>query len=96
MLTGDCLLAWQGVLYSWSKNNMEQRDKPKGLPCVSSCEGDVKKGADGKWVPPGVLCPVHIGRHAKVLQARDAGVPLSELRAPVFSKVARLRWCRQV
>ena len=63
---------------------------PKGLPCVSSCEGDVKKGTDGKWVPPSVLCPVHIGRHAKVLQARDAGVLVGELRAPVFSKVAKI------
>ena len=75
--------------YSWSKNNKEQRDKPKGLPCVTGCKGSVKKGADGKWVAPSVLCPVHIGRHAKLLQSLDAGVSVEELKAPVFSKVAR-------
>ena len=76
--------------YSWSKNNKEQRDKPKGLPCVTGCKGSVKKGADGKWVAPSVLCPVHIGRHAKLLQSLDAGVSVEELKAPVFSKVARI------
>ena len=76
--------------YSWSKNNKEQRDKPKGLQCVTGCKGELKKGADGKWVAPCVLCPVHIGRHAKLLQALDAGVSVEELRAPVFSKVARI------
>ena len=74
--------------YSWSKNNKEQRDKPKGLPCVTGCKGEMKKGADGKWVAPSVLCPVHIGRHAKLLQSLDAGVSVEELKAPVFSKVA--------
>lgn len=76
--------------YSWSKNNKEQRDKPKGLPCVTGCKGEMKKGADGKWVAPSVLCPVHIGRHAKLLQSLDAGVSVEELKAPVFSKVARI------
>ena len=79
---------WQAVRYSWSKNNKEQRDKPKGLPCVTGCKGEMKKGADGKWVAPSVLCPVHIGRHAKLLQSLDAGVSVEELKAPVFSKVA--------
>ena len=79
---------WQAVRYSWSKNNKEQRDKPKGLPCVTGCKGEMNKGADGKWVAPSVLCPVHIGRHAKLLQSLDAGVSVEELKAPVFSKVA--------
>ena len=74
-------------MYSWSKNNSEQRDKPKGLPCVTGCKGAIKQGIDGKWVEPSVLCPVHIGWHAKVLQARDACVAVAELKAPVFSKV---------
>ena len=81
---------WQMVAYTWTKNNPEGRDKPKGLQCVTGCEGAIKKGADGKWVAPRVLCPVHIGWHAKVLQARDAGVPVEELEAPVFCKVAQL------
>lgn len=76
-------------MYTWTKNNPEQRDTPKGLACVDGCEGDVKKGADGKWVAPKTLCPVHIGWHSKTLQARDACVPVAELKAPVFSKVAR-------
>lgn len=38
---------------------------------------------------PCVLCPAHLGWHAKVLQARDACVPVSELHSPVFSTVAR-------
>ena len=80
---------WQAVMYTWTKNNPEQRDTPKGLACVDGCEGDVKKGADGKWVAPKTLCPVHIGWHTKTLQARDACVPVAELKAPVFSKVAR-------
>ena len=82
--------ALQGVMYTWTKNNPEQRDKPKGLACVSGCQSKVTKGADGKWVAPHVLCPVHIGWHAKVLQARDAGVTVEVLKAPVFSKVAQL------
>ena len=57
---------------------------------MTGCEGGVKKGTDGKWVAPCILCPVHIGLHAKALQARDAGVSPEELKAPVFSKVARL------
>ena len=81
---------WQEVRYAWSKNNKEQRDKPKGLACVTGCEGGMKRGADGEWAAPRCLCPVHIGRHAKLLQARDAGVSVEELKAPVFSKVAQV------
>ena len=81
---------WQEVRYAWSKNNKEQRDKPKGLVCVTGCEGGMKRGADGEWAAPRCLCPVHIGRHAKLLQARDAGVSVEELKAPVFSKVAQV------
>ena len=78
-------------MYTWTKNNPEKRDKPKGLACVSGCQGKVVMGADGKWVAPHVLCPVCIGWHAKVLQARDAGVTVEVLKAPVFSKVAQLK-----
>ena len=77
-------------MYTWTKNNPEKRDKPKGLACVSGCQGKVMTGADGKWVAPTVLCPVCIGWHAKVLQARDAGVTVEALKAPVFSKIAQL------
>jgi len=85
-----CARALQGVMYTWTKNNPEKRDVPKGLACVSGCQGKVTKGADGKWVAPRVLCPVCIGWHAKVLQARDAGVTVEALKAPVFSRVAQL------
>ena len=56
---------------------------------MTGCVGDVKKDAEGKWMKPCVLCPAHLGWHAKVLQARDACVPVSELHSPVFSTVAR-------
>ena len=75
--------------YSWEKNNPEGRYKPAGLPCVTGCAGDVKQDAMGKWIKPCVLCPAHLGWHAKALQARDACVPVGELQSPVFSTVAR-------
>ena len=81
----------QGVMYTRTKNNPEKRDKPKGLACVSGCQGKVMTGADGKWVAPTVLCPVCIGWHAKVLQARDAGMTVEALKAPVFSNIAQLK-----
>ena len=52
-------------MYTWTKNNPEKRDKPKGLACVSGCQSKVVTGADGKWEAPTVLCPVCIGWHAK-------------------------------
>ena len=54
--------------YSWEKNNPEGRYKPAGLPCVTGCAGDVKQDAMGKWIKPCVLCPAHLGWHAKALQ----------------------------
>ncbi|EOD25628.1 hypothetical protein EMIHUDRAFT_457487 [Emiliania huxleyi CCMP1516] len=70
-------------------SNQRWDSLPAGLPCVTGCVGDVKKDAEGKWMKPCVLCPAHLGWHAKVLQARDACVPASELHSPVFSTVAR-------
>ena len=68
--------------YHWTKNNPEGRDKPSGLACVTGCGGNVVRDAAGKWVRPRSLCPAHIGEHAKVLQARDAGVAVDELEGP--------------
>ena len=56
---------------------------------MTGCTGDVKQDAMGKWIKPCVLCPAHLGWHAKALQARDACVPVGELQSPVFSTVAR-------
>jgi hypothetical protein len=73
-----------------SKNNREQRDKPTALACATGCPGAICMDKDGKWVRGSKLCPVHMGRHAHCLHARDAGVSCDELDCPVFSTVLRI------
>jgi hypothetical protein len=76
-----------------TKNNPEQRDRPaKPLQCPSGCTlgGDsLKVSADGKLVGGGSLCPAHLKLWLKGLQARDAGVAVSELKGPVYGDSAR-------
>jgi hypothetical protein len=71
-----------------SKNNREGQDRPRGLHGRTG-GGAVKRGADGKWVLPEKLCPVRLAEHARVLLARDAGVVVAQLEAPVFSDCRR-------
>tara|TARA_B110001452_G_scaffold267342_1_gene276849 strand:- start:1957 stop:4386 length:2430 start_codon:yes stop_codon:yes gene_type:complete len=72
-----------------SKNNREGTDRPYGVPCPSTCTGDVQRGEDGRWVR-GCTCPVHLLKHARVLQARDAGVAVEELESAVFADCLRI------
>lgn len=73
-----------------SKNNREGQDRPRGLHGRTGA-GAVKRGADGKWVLPEKLCPVRLAAHAQVLLARDAGVEVAQLEAPVFSDCRRIK-----
>ena len=72
-----------------SKNNREGTDRPYGVMCPSSCQGGVLRCDDGKWTAKS-LCPVHLLQHARVLQARDAGVAVADLEAPVYSECRRI------
>ena len=73
-----------------SKNNREGYDRPIGLPCITGCCGEISRDAAGGWVK-GRLCPAHLGKHAKLLQARDACVPCEELECAVFASVKPVR-----
>ena len=79
-----------GIHHQTTKNNRPQREKgPKPLDCVTGCDRAVKRSEDGRLVFAS-LCPVHLLLHAKVLQARDAGVPVARLRGPVFGKYRKI------
>jgi hypothetical protein len=79
-----------GMHHQTTKNNRPQLEKgPKPLDCVTGCDGTVKRTEDGRLVFAS-FCPVHLLLHAKTLQARDAGVPVSQLRGPVFGRYKKI------
>ena len=71
------------IHYFASKDNRQQRNRTKALPCREGCCGGMpmKEGA----IDWDEVCPAHFPWHVKEMIAKLVGVNVDELVGPVFA-----------
>lgn len=97
----EFLLDWEEVDTVWAseavvgvqthvgltKKDRKQRGEVKDTPCTNECNGCIELDKDG-FFDATELCPAHLLLYSKELWAKTLGVPVADVKGPVWSDMA--------